>query len=395
MQHDGHTMGLFSAREASGTSWLPDDSPMYGLSRQAGAWSLMAHGNAFLQYLQESSDRSGGQLGSINWIMGMARREVAGGRFGLRGMISLEPATIRGCGYPDLLATGEFCDGGSIHDRQHPHDLFMELAAEFDRPLSNGLRWQVYGGLAGEPALGPVAYPHRISALPNLLAPISHHWLDATHITFGVVTAGVYGARWKAEGSAFNGREPDEDRAGLDLAALDSLSGRVWFLPTRSIALQFSAGQLNEAEGGHDGEPRVDVTRVTASATYHQQLADEGIWASTVGWGRNSEGGEATHALLLETNLSLHERDTWFARVEIGGKSAHDLDLEDFDEVFTIAKLQGGYTRYFDAWRGLSPGIGGSLSAGIVPGSLTPVYGDRVNAGVSVFVTLRPARHRM
>lgn len=345
--------------------------------------------------MYEGGDRGSDQFGSINWIMGMARREVGGGRLGLRGMLSLEPWTIAGCGYPDLLATGELCDGEAIHDRRHPHDLFMELAAEYDRPLAGSVRWQVYGGLAGEPALGPAAYPHRLSAMPNPLAPIAHDWLDASHITFGVVTGGVYDRRRKAEASVFNGREPDEHRANLNLAALDSFSGRLWFLPISSLALQISAGHLNDAEAAHEGGLRADVTRVTASVTHHRILGDTSVWASTLAWGRNAEAGDATNALLAETNLTLGERDTWFGRFEIAGKPAHDLDIHDTDEVFTVAKLQGGYTRYLDAWRGLKPGIGAGISAGLVPETLEPVYGGRVNPGFSVFITLRPAAHQM
>jgi hypothetical protein len=394
-------MTMFSAREASGTAWLPDATPMYGIHRAAGSWQLMGHGNTFAQLLYDSGDRGHDQFGSINWMMGMAHRNLAGGRLGLRGMFSLEPWTIRGCGYPDLLATGERCNGEPIHDRQHQHDLFMEIAAQYDRPLMSSVRWQVYGGLAGEPALGPAAYPHRISAMPNLLAPIAHHWLDATHITFGVFTAAVYSNQWKAEASVYNGREPDEERTGIDLAPFDSFSGRVWFLPTPNLALQFSAGHLTEAEPG-DGSARLDVTRVTASATYHSVLEDEGIWATTAAWGRNEEEDHATNAFLIETNLTLADRDTWFGRFEIVGKTAHDLDvphslIPDVDEtqVFTVAKLQGGYTRYFATWRDLKAGLGVSASAGFVPGAVETLYGRRVNAGVGVFFTVRPTVMRM
>jgi hypothetical protein len=384
---------LFAPREASGTAWLPDASPMYGVHKQAGEWQLMGHGNVFAQFLYEGGDRGNDQFGSINWAMGMARRTLAGGRFGVRGMFSLEPLTIPGCGYPDSLATGEVCDGGPIHDRQHPHDLFMELAVEYDRPIRGGLRWQLYGGAAGEPALGPAAYPHRLSAMPNPLAPMTHHWFDATHITFGVVTAGVYDSRWKAEGSIFNGREPDEGRTDIDFAPLDSFAGRVWFLPTPQLALQVSAGHLNEAEPAHDGGARIDVDRITASATYHRALPDDGIWASTLAWGRNAESGESTNVLLVETSITLHERDSWFGRFEIGAKPAEDLDVHGADSTFTVAKIQAGYTRYLEAWRGLKPGFGGSVSAGFVPDSLESIYGGRVNSGFGVFVTLRPARH--
>ena len=399
MQHmhmgEDQNMAMPPAREGSGTSWLPDETPMYAIHSEAGKWTLMAHGNAFLQYLHEGGERGSDQGGSINWFMGMANRNVGSGHVGLRGMISLEPWTIRGCGYPNLLASGELCKGETIHDRQHPHDLFMELAATYDRPLAGDIRLQVYGGPVGEPALGPTPFSHRISAMPNPLAPITHHWLDSTHITYGVVTGGVYAKRWKAETSVFNGREPDENRTNFDFGALDSWSGRVWFLPTNRWSLQLSAGHLTEAEAGHDGGPRIDVNRVTASATYHRIFSQGSIWATTVGWGRNQEpGADATNALLAETNLTMDERDAWFGRFELSGKSGRDLAIES-DDIFTVAKLQGGYTRYFDNWRGLKPGVGAGLSAGLVPNSLKAFYGSRVNVGIAVFVTIRPAEHGM
>jgi hypothetical protein len=393
MSHDQKAMP--SGREGSGTAWLPDETPMYAIHGQTAGWMLMAHGNGFLQHLYEAGSRGSDQTGSVNWAMGMADRSFGGGHLGLRGMMSLEPWTIRGCGYPDLLASGEVCQGAAIHDRQHPHDLFMEIAAEYDRPMAGGIRLQLYGGPVGEPALGPVAFPHRVSAMPNALAPITHHWFDATHIAFGVVTGGIYGNRWKAEASAFNGREPDDARTNVDFDALDSFSGRVWVLPTRQWALQVSAGRLREAEAGHDGGPPTDVDRVTASATYHRMVRAGTIWANTIGWGRNAEAGDnATNALLMETSLTLDDRDAWFGRFELAEKSGHDLALESAD-VFTVAKLQAGYTRYFPAWNGLKPGLGAGASTAIVPESLKPVYGSRLNVGFGVFVTLRPRQLAM
>ena len=391
------TPALFPAREASGTAWLPDNTPMYALHGRAGAWELMGHGNVFLQFLHEAAadHRGSTQAGSINWVMGMARRTVGAGRVGVRAMLSLEPLTIPGCGYPDLLATGEFCDGDSIHDRQHPHDLFMELAGEYERSLRGPLRWQVYAGLAGEPALGPVAFPHRLSAMPNPIAPTGHHWLDATHITYGVVTTGVFTPRWKAEASIFNGREPDENRWDLDLAALDSFSGRFSFAPSQALVLQVSAGHLNEAEQSFAPEPRVDVQRVTASATYHRQLRPASVWATTLGWGRNVESGEATHSVMIESSLSLQDRDFWYGRMEVGGKPAHDLHVHETHDVYTVGKLQGGYTRYLAPRRGLALGFGAEVSAALVPEYLVPRYGNRGNLGVGLFVTLRPAAHGM
>jgi YHS domain-containing protein len=356
----------------------------------------MLHGNAFIQYLHEAAPehRGDSQAGSINWAMAMARRQMGTGRIGVRTMFSLEPWTIGGCGYPNLLATGEFCDGDGIHDKQHPHDLFMELAAEYERPLAANLHWQVYGGLAGEPALGPVAFPHRISAMPNPISPITHHWLDATHITYGVVTTGVYSPRWRAEASVFNGREPDEKRYDFDFAALDSVSGRLSVMPASTVVLQVSAGHLNEAEPSLEGGPGIDVDRVTASATYHRRLGAAGLWAGTLAWGANREEGERTHGLIAEWSAALTERHTIFGRGELNGKPAHDLHIHESEEVFTVGKLQGGYTHYLPARRGLTPGIGGTVSAAFVPEALQPRYGG-VGIGFGVFLTLRPVAHDM
>jgi YHS domain-containing protein len=387
--HAAHDMTAM-AREGSGTAWLPDTTPMYAVHRDKGAWQLMGHENLFLQYFHESGDRGADQVGSINWVMGMANRNLGAGRLGLRGMFSLEPWTIGGCGYPDLLASGESCEGEKIHDRQHPHDLAMEVSASYDAPITGAVRWQVYGGPAGEPALGPVAFPHRVSAMPNPVAPMSHHWLDSTHISFGVVTGAVYGNRWKGEVSAFNGREPDEERGDFDFGALDSVSGRLSFLPTPNLALQLSSGRLTEAEASEAaGAPAIDVTRVTASATYHRAIGNAGIWANTAAWGRNAELDHSTHALLLESSVTLDDRDTWFGRFEVAGKTAHDLDVPG-DDIFTVTKLQGGYTRYFPAWNSVKPGLGFSVSAGVVPDPLKAAYGSRANVGFGVFITLRP-----
>jgi len=390
-EHEGHDMASM-ARDGSGTSWLPDDSPVYAFHASRADWQFMAHENVFVQYLHESGDRGADQGGSINWFMGMAQRPVGRGRLRFSGMVSLEPFTIRGCGYPDLLASGEQCDGEAIHDRQHPHDLFMELSARYDAPLGRGLRWEIYGGPAGEPALGPVAFPHRPSAMPNPVAPMSHHWLDATHVAYGVVTGGVYGSKWKAETSVFNGREPDEDRVGFDFGALDSVSARFTVLPVRALSLQVSAGRLAEAEAGEPGEPRTTVTRTTASATVHTGVRDGSIWATTIAWGRNAEEDHATNAVLVETSLTQRARDTWFGRFELAAKTAHDLALPALsdEDRFTVAKLQGGYTRYFPARGGFAPGLGGALSFGFVPESLVAAYGRRVNTGIALFVTVRP-----
>jgi hypothetical protein len=386
-------LGVPRTREGSGTSWLPDASPMHALHGQTGNWELMLHGSLYVHFLDDGGDRGFDQFGATNWIMGMARRPAGGGDLTLKAMLSSDPWTVGECGYPDLLATGEFCDDEPLHDRQHPHDLFMELGAVYERALADDLALQLYGGPVGEPALGPVAYPHRVSSFPNPIAPIGHHWLDSTHIAFGVATAGVYGRRWKAEGSVFNGREPDSERHDFDLDALNSYAGRFWLLPSDRWALQVSAGQLNEAEVHEVGGRRLDVTRVTASVTYHHPLAREGVWASTLAWGRNREGDEATAAFLLETNLDVGERDVLYGRIEVVEKTGGDLVLPEGlgGESFTVGKLGLGYLRQIGPVGGLAPGLGAGVTVSRVPDELEPFYGSTNLAGLQIFFRLRPA----
>ncbi|MEQ1870917.1 MAG: hypothetical protein ABL961_12940 [Vicinamibacterales bacterium] len=400
---------LTPTRETSGTAWLPQATPMYGVHRPWHGSDLRLNGVVFLQAIYEPGDRhrTGGastrQGSSINWGMAMARRNLGGGRVGVRTMFSAEPWTIPGCGSLNYLATGEVCDGDTIHDRQQPHDLFMELAVDYDRPLDGAWRWQVYAGLAGEPALGPPGYPHRVSAMANPIGPMTHHWLDSTHVAFGVVTVGVNNQRWKAELSAFNGRAPDEGRVALDLGALDSVAGRISFLATDRLALQVSTARLRDAttEFPVRSDP---ATRVTASAIYHVPLGPRGIWATTVAYGVNHARevvagtilNTTTSAALLETSVTVSDRHTVFSRGEVGAMPAHHLHAHEYSRsVVAIGKLQVGYVRHWGAAKGLVPGIGGTFSLSLLPPALAPRYAGRVAPGLGVFLTLRPARHAM
>lgn len=209
-------LGLPMTRIGSGTAWLPDSAPMFGVMRDVGSWMFMMHGAAFGQYVNQGGPRGDTQAGVVNWGMINAMRSVAGGRLQLRAMASADVFTVGGRGYPLLLQTGESYEGEPLRDRQHPHDLLMEIAAVYEHKVARDVAVQVYVAPAGEPALGPVAFPHRPSAAADPLATLSHHWQDATHVSFGVATVGVYGRRVKLEGSLFNGREPDEVRTNID-----------------------------------------------------------------------------------------------------------------------------------------------------------------------------------
>jgi hypothetical protein len=387
---------LAHMRSASGTAWLPETSPMRALHGRVGGWEVMGHGTVFLQYIHETTDRGDAQLGSVNWGMLMGRRAVGPGELELRLMMSAEPWTLGGCGYPLLFATGEFCDDQPIHDRQHPHELWMEVAALFRTEVSPGLGLELYGASVGEPALGPVAYPHRPSAWASPLAGIGHHWMDATHIAFGVATFGVFGRRWKAEASLFNGREPDQNRTDFDWGPLDSYAARVWWLPTPRWAFQLSGGHLREAELESIGGPRVDVNRFTASGNWQGEVPGGHELAGTAVWGTNVEEGVATSSVLLEATVSIRDVHHLFWRGEASQKTAHDLVVPGaHDDRFLVSRFTVGYLIEPFRVRGFTPGIGGSVSLNVVPEGLRDVYGYRLPGSWSVYARLTPAAMRM
>jgi hypothetical protein len=233
--------------------------------------------------------------------------------------------------------------------------------------------------------------------MPGPMAPIGHHWEDSTHISFGVLTAGVYGRKWKLEGSVFNGREPDENRYDFDFGSLNSYSGRLWYLPNDRWALQVSIGRLNDAEPARNGGAPESVTRPTLSGTYHLPLYGKSYWANTIALGQNRHEGTNTSAVLLESSLNFDEEHIFFGRGEIVEKTGEDLAIEDqaaslAHRVFTTGKLTLGYVRQFRLGDALLSGIGVQGALNFVPSGLEPFYGNQVSPGVAVFLSLRPGR---
>jgi hypothetical protein len=288
-------------------------------------------------------------------------------------MWSADPATVGKAGYPLLLQTGETANGKPLIDRQHPHDLFMELAATYSLKVADHGSVFGYFGLPGEPALGPPTFMHRFSGAQIPEAPIAHHWFDSTHITFGVATVGATWNGLKVEGSTFRGREPDEERWNIESPKLDSYSTRVTLNPTKHWSLQASVGHLKAPE---ELEPDVDVTRVTASATYNCKTENSN-WQTTLAWGRNStDPGEHLDAFLLESTLEMMEVHTLFARLERVRKD------ELFDEgplahlPFWVNKVSVGAIHDFNKKGRLAWGFGALGSIHFVPQELRVSYGD-------------------
>ena len=372
-------------RDASGTAWQPDSTPMQGASFAGSGWSGMVHGDVDLVYDHQDGSRGGSKTFSESMLMLMAQHPAGPGTFTFQTMLSLDPA-MGADGYPLLLQTGETADG--VHplvDRQHPHDLFMELSGTYSLPLASGTSAFAYFGYPGEPALGPVNLMHRFSGMDDPAAPITHHWLDSTHVTFGVVTAGLVHGAWKIEGSAFNGREPDEHRWSFDPFRLDSFSGRISWNPTPNWSLQTSYGYIKSPE---QLEPGVDQHRITASATYNHPFA-AGNWQTTLAWGRNYDNpGHALDGVLLESAVGFG-RHTVFARVE-------DVQKDDLFEapsplagqVFHVAEASLGYVYDLPLSKHVAMGLGAEGTVNFVPTAIRTAYGGSP-IGYMPFVRLK------
>jgi hypothetical protein len=272
----------------SGTSVEPISTPVPMMMSTHGGWMLMLHGEAFVNAIQQSGPRGGDKVFSTNWIMPMAQRDLGPGKLTLRTMLSLEPATVTERRYPELFQVGETAFGTAIVDGQHPHDLFMEIAALYDIKLAKDTLLSFYAAPIGDPAIGPTAYPHRTSASEDPLATLGHHLEDSTHVAADVVTAGLAYKKARLEASGFHGREPDENRWNIDQGRIDSYSARLTVAPAANWIGQFSAARIVSPEVL---APNDDQFRMTASIGYNRSLS-RGNWASTLLWGRTRTLGQ-------------------------------------------------------------------------------------------------------
>ena len=384
------------SRESSGTSWVPDSTPMYGKMFMFGEDMLMLHGAIFPRYTNVSTRRGDDRIDAPNWIMGMYSHPLGqNAQFGARLMMSLDPLTEGGRGYPLLFQTGESWQGRALHDRQHPHDLFDELSISYSQKFNSDLSAYLYFGYPGEPALGPPAFMHRLSAMDDPDAPISHHWQDSTHITFGVATAGLAWSRFggmKVEGSIFTGREPDENRYDFDRPRFDSYSGRISWNPTKNLALQVSHGYLKSPEAL---EPDLKLHRTTASLIYNVPLGNDSNWSNSFVWGQNRATGEGkTQSFLIESNYQ-RGRDTVYVRWERVEKSGHELVLDHADEsrIFPVSGYTLGYVHDLTHGSGLDIGLGTQFTVNDRPDSLDRYYGDDLGYAFQFFLRIRPSLH--
>ena len=370
-------------RESSGTAWQPDYSQHQGLMIMSGRWTVMGHGVLNLAYDHQSGPRGADKAFASGMLMGMAQHPLGDGALQFKAMVSPDPV-MGARGYPLLLASGETANGNDrLIDRQHPHDFFMELSVSASQHIAPNSSVFVYAGLPGEPAFGPPAFMHREAILDSPEAPITHHWLDSTHISFGVVTGGLVLDRLKLEASRFNGREPDQHRWNIETAPLDSTSIRLSWNPTRSLALQGSWAHFVDPE---QLEPGVDQKRWSASLLWADEIVAGWKLAGTLAWGRKSALGHNDDAFAAEASLK-HAAWTLFGRAEM--TENRELTGGEDGPAHRVGKISLGAVRDFKIAQHMAVGAGGLFALNFVPDGLARSYGGHDPAGVMGFVRLK------
>ncbi len=374
--------GMYLMNMASGTSTNPPSWEMPMLMPRLGSWNVMFMGQAFLVDTQQSGARGRDKFYSPNAFMGSAEHSVGRGSFMLQTMFSLEPATVTNRSYPLLFQTGETAFGKPLVDAQHPHDLIMSLGLHYAHPLGKNAMLQLYYAPVGDPALGPVAFPHRASAAELPQAALGHHWQDSTHIADNVATAALKYKWIRLEASGFYGSEPDENRWNIDWGPMNSYSGRVTVTPSRHWMAQFSAGRLTMPERRHQG----DVRRTTASLHYSRSMPDASAWSTSFIWGRNHDlsTNRSRDSYLVETVYPIGRRNFLTARAE-------SVDKDELFEDGSTFRIQGytfGYTRDLGDFKDIETGVGANLTAYAIPSSLKPYYGDHP-VGLNIYLRLR------
>lgn len=393
---------------SSGTSIEPPSTPTPMLMSHHDSWTLMLHGTAFLSDTQQhtsASQRSADKLFSTNWIMPMAMRSLGPGQLTLRAMFSLEPATVSDRQYPELFQQGETAFGKPIIDGQHPHNFFMEVAALYDIPLGRQGLLSLYAAPIGDPAIGPTAYPHRLSASEDPLAALGHHQQDSTHIAYNVLTAGITWRGLRFEESGFHGGEPSEQRWGFQPSpnghAIDSYSSRITLSPAPNWSGQYSIAHITSPEAL---SPREDQQRQTASIMYNRPFgsltagAHSGNWATTLIWGRTRSLSDSSkeNSYLAESLLQFRTRNYLWTRIENAGRSNELLispgsqlppNFEEFP-LGHVAAYTFGYDRDFHIAPHIFAAPGAQFTAYTTPHALIPIYG-RHPFGAVVFLRLR------
>lgn len=369
-------------------------SPLLAQDPQAGVahqhadttsqpWQWGAQANVFAGYnYQYRKFTNFDDIESQNWLMTQLSKSLSSAsHLRLDAMFSFEAFTLQDIGSAQVFQTGETFAGAPLIDYQHPHDLFMNLGAEYSRSIGASTL-VLQGYLVGPAPVGPPVFMHRPSAAENPQAPLSHHHLDATHITPGVVAAGIERNGFSLEAGAFHGREPDENRLDLDTAALDSYSVRASWADG-AWAMQVSGADLKTPERSSP----YDATRVTASLSYFKGDANRSV-AWLAAFGQNREVFGKLEAYLFEATWRV-VRNAFYMRAENVDKDILDAGFHPIGTAHThreseVTAFTGGYVRDFASPAWGTFGVGGDVTGYLVPDNLEESYGSPVSFHVFV-----------
>jgi hypothetical protein len=380
-------------QRTSGTSANPASSKSPMLVAKYGGWKFMLHGEGFIAEMQQTGPLGADKFFSTNWFMGMAEHELGGGEFQVRAMVSLEPATITGRAYPELFQTGETAFGQPLVNGQHPHNLFMELSVAYAHSIGEHIILEIYFAPVGDPALGPVGFPHRASAEELPQAPLGHHLQDSTHISDEVITAALFGPHWSLEASGFHGAEPGENRWIIQTGAIDSWSVRASWMPSKNWSAQFSAGRLTKPEALEPG----DQLRTTASVSYNRPW-ETGYWTTSAIWGRDHKTAAQRNlnSYLLESVVQIQKKNYVTGRAELVDRDELFADNPQIQQqlaatvgtTFRVGAFTAGYTRDIHLLPHVLTGVGANATLYRVPPPIQQFYGAHP-AAFYVFLRFR------
>ena len=342
----------------------------------------------------ESSPTSS-DVESQNWLMGAGERRVGRELFRLHSMLSFEPFTIQALGSPQVFQTGETYQEAPLIDYQHPHDLVMDLGADWTRPVPRGrmLHRALRRRRAGARACRFHA-PRQCRGQSDGAARASP---DGRHAyqprgrdrrrSAGRADARRLMVSWRRAR-----REPD--RGGVRpprLGTRDGCRGSTTAGTPRSVPAHLTTPEWVE--------PFSDVTRLTASVAFTRP---DGRLATLLSWGQNREIHGNLDAYLFEATVRPYSRHSWYTREELvtkdilnpGGR--HPRGFTHFHELSRVASFTGGYEFKLGESKMGRFGLGGDVTVYHVAENLLDNYG--APASFHVFLHYnpnRPAMHMM
>ena len=392
-------LGIAHSRDASGTAWQPDASPLNAVHFMSDDWMFMVHGLVFAGWDDQSSTRRGNNLFmSTNWGMLMAQRELAGGELTLRRCCRSSPrrsdaAAIRCCCRAARRWAASRCTTASIRTTLHGARRALPPRAQRRRRRRALPRARRASRRSVRPASRTGARRWAIRSRRSATTGRTRR-TSASAWSRAACSRGF----GKLEASWFNGREPDANRWDLDLREprLVLRSGSPRIRPT-NWSLQISGGRLHSPEqprarGRSDSSDRLGDLR--PRRLRRRQLGDDRGLRRELAAGR---AADLRSAARVEPRARRAPHAVRARRVRAQdrarpGRSASRAT----DNRYGTAQTTLGYLYDFAPVWSVVPGLGAAFTVDYLGHDLERFYGERVGYGFMVFARLtapRLARH--